>query len=377
MSVVSATSPGLLHEFIDLPAKLYAGDPCWVPPYRPQLAETFDRRRNPFFRVAEIEHFIAFDARGTPVGRIAACVHHAYNRCLNRRHAFFGFFESIPDAGVAGALLRTVEEWAAARGLDTVAGPYSYCPTQDAGLLVEGFDAPPALLQTYNPAYYERLICDAGYERCFTIQTFAGAVDPLRGRAEALIEQGRRLARAHGLTIRTLDRRRLNAERTRLLALFNDAFNHNREVVPIEDEVFRFQTAAFEAIVDPRLVLIAERDGAPVAFVLALPNFNEVLLRYRGRITLPMLVRRKAVLRSIRSAVIVLIGARQEVHGLGLSRVLLAELLRQGLDAGYERFHTTWVDEQNGTMLSGIRRFQQPRPDKRYGIYRKALAVAH
>ncbi|HET7699078.1 MAG TPA: GNAT family N-acetyltransferase [Vicinamibacterales bacterium] len=376
MPVVSASSPGLLREFIDLPAKLYAGDPCWVPPYRPELAETFDRRRNPFFRVAEIEHFLAVDARGRAVGRVAACVHHAYNRCLDRRHAFFGFFESVPDGEVAGALLSTVEEWAAARGLDTVAGPYSYCPTQEAGLLVEGFDGPPALLQTYNPPYYERLIRDAGYERSFTIQTFSGEVDALRDRTGALIEQGRRVARAHGLTVRPLDRSRLDAERTRLLALFNDAFSRNRDVVPIEDEVFRFQTAALEAIVDPRLVLIAERDGAPVGFVLALPNFNEVLLRYRGRITLPMLLKRRAVLRSIRSAVIVLIGARREAHGLGLSRVLLGELLKQGLGAGYERFHSTWVDEQNGAMLSGIRRFRRSRPDKRYGIYRKALAAA-
>lgn len=377
MSVVPASSSGLLREFIDLPARLYAGDPCWVPPYRRAVAETFDRRRNPFFRVAEIEHFLAFDARGRAVGRVAACEHHAYNRCLDRRHAFFGFFESIPNGDVAAALLRAVEDWAAARGLDTVIGPYSYSPTQDAGLLVDGFDDPPALLQTYNPPYYERLICDAGYERSFTIQTFSGDVDTLRDGAGRVIEHGRRLAGAHGVTVRTLDRNCLDAERTRLLAIFNDAFNHNRDIVPIEDEVFRFQTAALEAIVDPRLVVIAERDGAPVGFVLALPNFNEVLLRYRGQITLPMLLKRKAVLRSIRSAVIVLIGARQAVHGLGLSRVLLAELLRQGLAAGYERFHTTWVDEQNGTMLSGIRRFQQPRRDKRYGIYRKALALAH
>jgi hypothetical protein len=121
-------------------------------------------------------------------------------------------------------------------------------------------------------------------------------------------------------------------------------------------------------------VLFIERGNEALGFALALPNFNEILLKYRGRITLPMLLRRKAVLRSIRSAVIVLIAARKDAQGLGLSRVLLSELLREGTAAGYERFHTTWVDGENGLMRSGIQRFGYSKPDKRYAVYRKTIS---
>ena len=374
MRVVRASTSALLAQFIDLPSALYANDRNWVPPYRRDVAHTVSRRRNPFFQVADIQHFVAFDGAGRPAGRVAACIHPAYNNRFSRRYAFFGFFESIANSGVAGALLGEVERWADERGMEAVAGPCSYCPTQDAGLLVEGFNSPPALLQPYNPPYYDRLIRDAGYEPFLSIATYSGDVSALRERTPALLARGDRVLERQGLTARTLDMRRLDRERARLLDLFNDAFSQNAEVAPVEDEVFRFQTSALQAIVDPRLIIFIEREGVPLAFALALPNFNEVLLKHRGRITLPMLLRRKAVLRSIRSMVIVLVGARRSAQGLGLSRVVLAELLRNVVAAGYQRFHTTWVDGDNGMMRAGIQRFGHTQPDKRYAIYRKTIS---
>ena len=44
--------------FLGLPYRLYRGHPIWVPPLRMAEKALFDRKRNPFFEHAEVEHFL-------------------------------------------------------------------------------------------------------------------------------------------------------------------------------------------------------------------------------------------------------------------------------------------------------------------------------
>jgi len=142
-----------LERFIDLPWELYKNDSLWVAPLRRESRRTCDPRRNPFFKHAEIQHFLAIDAGGAAVGRVAACIYPAYNDHFRSKVGFFGFLESIRDPQVVKLLLNEAERWLASRGMGAVEGPYNYAPTQEMGLLVDGFDRPPALLQTYNPPF--------------------------------------------------------------------------------------------------------------------------------------------------------------------------------------------------------------------------------
>jgi hypothetical protein len=361
------------RRFIDVPKLIYANDSSWVPFYRADAAATANPRKNPFFKEAAIQHFLAVDARNRPVGRIAGCIQREYNERFDRKSAFFGFFESVRDDEVAHGLLGAVERWAADAGMTTIVGPYSYCPTQDAGLLVDGFDKRPTLLQTYNPPYYPQLLEKAGYAPFFFVLTYTGDLVALRQRSGAMIDHTYEFAARQGFTIRLLDTAHLDREREILRSLFNDAFERNREVVPMSKDVFHFQTSALEHIVDPRLITIVERNGEAVAFSLGLPDFNEVLYQSRGRITPLMLLRWKRLLGQIKTAVVVLVGARQVVHGAGLSRILIAAMIKHGSEAGYTRFTTTWVDEENSPMRAAIRRAGYGTPEKRFGLYRKDL----
>ena len=48
-----------LKRFIDLPYRLHARDPLWVPPLRRDVALLLSREKNPFFEHAEAEYFLA------------------------------------------------------------------------------------------------------------------------------------------------------------------------------------------------------------------------------------------------------------------------------------------------------------------------------
>jgi GNAT superfamily N-acetyltransferase len=175
------------------------------------------------------------------------------------------------------------------------------------------------------------------------------------------------------LTIRPVNLSKVGEERARMIGVYNEAFANNREIVPISEDVFRFQTSALLAIIDPRLFLFVERGGEAVAIGLALPNVNEVLARRRGALGLGTILRWKKTMRSIETAVALFIGVRPEAHGLGISRVLLAHLLQGLLRSGYKGFHTGFVDEQNRVMRAGLKRIGYSHPDKQFAIFKKEL----
>jgi len=110
-----------LNEFVELPWSIYRGDPYWVPQLRISTKELLDRGKHPFYANAEAEFFIA-RRDGRAVGRIAAIVDRGHDRFHEEKAGFFGFFESVDDAEVAKALLKTAREWVFSRGAEFIRG---------------------------------------------------------------------------------------------------------------------------------------------------------------------------------------------------------------------------------------------------------------
>ena len=116
-----------------------------------------DREKNPFYKHAEAEFFLA-RRNGTIFGRIGAIINHSHNKEHNENIGFFGFFECVDDQQVADALFDTAKTWLKRRGVNAVRGPASPSVNDEYGLLVDWFDKPPVVLMPYNPTYYARLI---------------------------------------------------------------------------------------------------------------------------------------------------------------------------------------------------------------------------
>ncbi len=154
-----------LAAFVDLPWKIYKGDPLWVPPLKASVRHLLDSRRHPFYEggsAAEIELFLAWQG-SRPIGRVAAINNHAHNRFHQEKVAHFGFFECVDRPEVAKALLGAVQDWARERDLSALLGPVSPSTNYECGLLIEGFDRPPVVMMTYNPPYYRDLLEGAGF----------------------------------------------------------------------------------------------------------------------------------------------------------------------------------------------------------------------
>src|SRR5881392_203339 len=134
-----------LKAFMRLPWRLYRNEPNWVPPLLMDLRKRLDRERNPFFKHAEAEYFLAW-RDGRAVGRITAHTDQHFNQFQRHDWGMFGFFECERDPEAASALLSSAEQWLRARGRDRMVGPMDFTTNDECGVLIEGYDLLPTIL---------------------------------------------------------------------------------------------------------------------------------------------------------------------------------------------------------------------------------------
>lgn len=355
--VAPVRDPAAVDRFIRFPWTIYRDDPVWVPPLRSDVRKLLDRDRHPFHQHADVEYFLALrDDR--PVGRIAAVVNHAYNDFHETRTGFIGLFESIDDQTVADALLGTAADWLRDRGMTVAQGPFNLSTNDELyspGVLLDGFEHPPVLLMAHTPPYYARLFEGAGWDKAKDLLSYW--VDNSSGAPERLVRaMGRLESSLEGLAIRSVDLKQLDREVERIKEVYNSAWERNWGFTPLTDAEIQHMASDLRSIVDPRFALIAEVHGEPVAFALALPDYNQALKHVNGRLfpfgILKLLWHR----RKIDRLRVFTLGLKPEYHRKGLDALLYLRLHENGLPVGLARGEAAWILEDNWGMRRGLER---------------------
>ena len=359
------------RRFIDFIYAHYRGYQHWVAPLRLERRKLIDTRKNPFYRHAERELYLA-ERAGRVVGRIAAIVNHGHNRHHRDRVGFFGFFESVDDQAVASALLDAARGWLRARGMEAMRGPANPSVNDEYGLLVEGFGMPPAVMMPYNPPYYAALLEGCGLRKAKDLYAFRGVTQETLDQPK--IQRANEVFRKRsGLTCRSLVMKDFPAEIERIKGVYNRAWEDNWGAVPMTDEEFDALAKDLRLIVRPELVVLAETAGGEVAgFGLALPDINMALTENRNggllRGLWHLLTRRSRIDR-IR---ILVLGVLPEYRRTGAAGVLFYELANHTRELGYSRAEASWILEDNLMMIRAAEAMQGVR-DKTYRIYEQAI----
>jgi GNAT superfamily N-acetyltransferase len=348
--VVPADGRRLRREFVELPYRLYASDPCFVPMLRRDEHRRFDPKHNPFLEHADIRPWLAM--RGSRVvGRIAAIDDRLHNDTHSELVTWFGFLEAI-DSGIARALLQTVEAHAAARGSAAVRGPVNPSLHEAAGLLIEGFNEPPAALMPYNPPAYAAFIEGAGYVKVKDL--YAWNIDLTLPLPERITRIAGRARRRFGISVRTVDLSKFDSELDILKVIYRQAWVDNWSFVPPTDAEIRQLAIELKPVADPELVLFAEMNGEPVACAVSIPDVNEVLKKMNGRL-LPFgilhFLRRRRIINRVR---MLLLGVLPQFRRLGLYPLLVSEAVERAARRGYLRGEVGWTLEDNDLINTGI-----------------------
>ncbi len=372
LRVVPAESRDAREAFVRLPWSIYGGDPNWVPPLLADVRSRIDASEHPFHEHSDVRLFLAL-REGRPVGRIAA-VH-------NRRHVefhdepvgFFGFFECERSDRTAAALFDAAGRWLRSRGLETMRGPASFSTNEEAGLLIEGFDRPPALMMTYNPPWYEELVLGQGFREAKTLLAYWLERDEppeYLVRAESLVRR-----RYPEITVRPMRMSEFDREVERIREIYNAAWEHNWGFVPMTDAEFAHMASELKPVVEPELALLAEDgQGRPVGFSLSLPDLNQAIRHANGRLFPFGLAKILWHRRKVDAIRVITLGLVEEYRGKGLDALFYLETFRRGFELGFYKGEFSWILEDNEAMRRPLERFGA-KVHKRYRLYDRPLGA--
>ena len=344
----------------------------WIPPLRAVVRDGLDRRRNPFYRQAERALFIA-KREGRPVGRVAAIENRRHNDHHDDRVGFFGFFECRDDQEAASGLFERAEGWLGGRGLSSVRGPVSPSMNHECGVLVDGFDFPPAIMTPWNPPYYDTLIERSGYARARDLVGYhlpaaveSAVPDRLRRVAERTLRRTR-------LVFREWDFRTMEEEVRNAFDLYCDAWDGNWGFVPPSWEEFWHIAKDLKSVMHPDFAFVAELDGETVGFIMIARDMNRVLRRIPSGRLWPWNIARLLIdLPKVLNGRIVLLGLRREYQNRGFFPLFVFEMFRRGIKIRAEGAEASWILEDNESLIAPLAGMDLE-PYKRWRIYEKSL----
>jgi hypothetical protein len=377
IEVRPVATPAERSEFLELPYRLHGSDPNWVPPLRFERRQHLDPRRNPWFEHAEASFFLAWRG-GQPVGRISAQI----DRLARERHpgfpAQFGMLEAERgDPAIVAALLAAAEEFARVRSSRRLQGPFSLSINDECGLLVEGFDSPPAMMMGHAPPEYGRALGALGYTKAKDLLTYELTL--LGKPPEVIARTIKRSAAKAAIITRPLRMGRFQEEIRTLVEIFNDAWSDNWGFVPFTEAEVRHLATSLKPLIRPDLISFAELDGKPVGVFAAVPDLNAAVRDFEGKL-LPLnwarLIWRLKTDRVQRFRV-PLAGVRK-IHqngfaGGAIMYRMYAQVRSALLARGFTGGEVGWILEDNVRMRHMIEA-GGGRPRKTYRIYEKALA---
>ena len=372
--VVPISGKKELLSFVEFPFKLYRGDPNWVPPLIEERVDFFNPAKNPFFEHARYQLFLAF--RGPElVGTIGAVVDDNNNTVHDELAGVFGFFETIDDPEVAGALLATAEDWVRAQGMTLMRGPISFSINQEVGLLIDGFDDPPRVMMTYNPRYYPALIEGCGYAKAMDMFAYDYDIAYALEHAPAkLFHAAEKAMQNAGLRVRPLDMNHWDRELEIIKEVFNKGWEQNWGAVPMTEHEVDHLAASLKPVLDPNIIFMAEgKNGEPAGISLSLPDLHQAL-RWSGGGHMWPLGGPKFLWykRRINQARVLILGTTPEYRGRGIDAYFTAETARRALERGYKRMECSWILETNTMMNRMLERVGGARY-KTYRVYERPL----
>jgi hypothetical protein len=272
-----------LKTFINIPWNIYENDINWVPPLKYNMLKILKGKNNPLFMCGPHTMYIAYKDN-VPVGRILVGINEKLNNSKNKQEGYISLFESIEDKEIAFSLLNSAVNWLKERGMTSIAGPISPTNGDDyRGLLIKGFDGPPVLMNSYNPEYYPKFFEEYGFSK--DIDLYAYYFDPKtvpEERYRRVVEYAMKKFnfRVDKLDMKNLDRDIIDIKKILDISM-PESWEH---LTPPSLEELKAEVNGLKPFADPDLIYIARTGNEPIGFVIALPDYNQVLKKLNGRL---------------------------------------------------------------------------------------------
>jgi len=377
LSIVPVRTRSQLKEFLKIPWKIYKGNKCWVPPMINDLRNSLDRDKNPTLGKLDFELFLAY-LDGKPAGRIFVGIDNILNAKKNTKIGHFSLLECIENYSVFKLLFDTASNWLKDRGMCTIKGPVAPTGSDDdeyKGLLIDAFELPPVLMNSYNPPYYKDFLERYGFEKDYDLFAYYfnaqemftdnNVKDPAKAIEYAM--------KKYNFRVDPIDLNNIEKETEALKQVLDLAVPDEwPDLVPPSLDDVREMAKKLVPIADPDLIIIARSGERPIGFGIALPDYNQVLIHLNGRITPLAALKYLWYKKKINAARFFVMFVIPEFRKKGVSHAIYYQTFLNAKRKGYLYGEGSTIGETNTRMRTDIENFGGKRY-KTYRIYYKNL----
>jgi len=279
-----------LMQFINFAWEIYQGDVNWVAPLKSDLLKIFlgadiskklDYGSHTFFMVFE---------NGKPLARVLVGINEKMNLKKNIKTGYFSYFEAINSTEAVKCLMDQAINWLKKQGINRLIGPlYPNDDVDNRGLLIEGFDSPPVLMTSYNPTYYQQLLEEYGFKKdADFFAYYCDDFDMARARVDKIASFA---MKKYHFKVDRVDLKQVDREIRDILKVLELIVAQGQEEEsgfeyssPPSYEELSLELKKLLPFIDKDLIYIARSGDAPIGFVLALPDYNQVLKKAKGKL---------------------------------------------------------------------------------------------
>lgn len=373
LSITKVDSKPDIKRFINFPHELYEADPNYVPELYLNISEVLSKKKNPFFKHSEAELFLATNANGNVVGRVAAILDNNYNAHHESNVGFFGFFDVIEDYSIASQLLDTAVQWVKSKKVDRILGPTNFTTNDTAGMLVEGYDSPPTAMMTYNKPYYNDFVSKYGFGKEMDLYAYYIPTDGVNEKSLRLAQMIQERLLRKGITIRTSNKKTKKSDIANIKDVYLKAWEKNWGFVPPTDEEYDHLAEGLNMLLDLRYVYLAEDKGVLIGFGVAIPDINEITKNFKKGRLFPFNIFKLLFGKSKVSMIrIILLGILEDYRKIGIEAVFFANYIKAAKDNNLKAGEASWILESNTMMVQGAEKLNGQRY-KTYRIYSKTI----
>lgn len=359
ISVKEVRSKREMAGFVDFANRLYANNPYYVPDLNMDIYETFDPKKNAGLEYSDIQPFLAYNAEGKVVGRVAGIINHRANEKWHTKNVRFGLIEFEDDPAVSAALLQTVENWGRERGMKAIQGPMGIFDFDKEGMLVEDFDMTGSMITIYNPPYYPQHIESLGYQK---------EVDWVQVRVEIPTEVPARYVRVAGLAKEMfgLHVRKLTGDDVhkhdygkKVFELLNTAYSPLFGYTELSERQIEDYVKRYLPLIDLELLPVVENEaGEIIAVAITMGSLSEALQKTHGKLfpTGWYYLVRALKWKHEEKVELFLIAVRPDYQGFGVNALIFNDLIPI-----YNRHHFKWA-ETGPQLESNVKELSQWKP---------------
>jgi hypothetical protein len=361
-----------LRKFVHFPNALYKDNPYYVPQIESMDRYTLTPSKNHAFEVCEGKYWLAFDAKGRVVGRVAAIINHRYNRKVKERICRFGWIDFIDNRDVSEALMRVVEIYAQGKGMNIVSGPTGFLEFDPAGVLVEGFDQFPTAYGKYNAPYYRNHLLALGYRKevdFVEYRILVPEVIPDRyARMAKIVSEKYNLRQA--LLLKHSD---INPYIDGIFRCMNDAYSKIHgfsELTPGQCKDLKKQFLS-NVNVD-YLSIILDTDNKVVGFGLAMPSLSKAMQKAKGSLFPFGFVHIMEALKYNDTLDLLLIAIDERYQNKGVNAMIF-DKFAQGITKNGIKYIESTRELEDNTDVQNLWRLFNHTIHKRARVYRKNI----